>query len=443
MLVRHGAVIAEGWWQPYSADQPHLLYSLSKSFTSTALGIAVAEGLVDLDAPVLAYFPELDGEVTDPGCRSILVRHVAAMASGHREDTLERAKAIDPDNLLRGLLLIPPEAPPGSVFAYNQPCTFAVGAIVQRVSGQSLTEYLRPRLFDPLGIGEVAWQRDAAGREIGWSGLFAPTEAVAKLGLLYLQQGLWEGRPLLARDWVQAATRRHVDTPADRDPDWRLGYGFQFWISRSGYRGDGAYGQFCLVLPEFDAVLALTAQTEELQEVLDLVWKHLLPALRSGDLLGTSTSTSRPVVNADAELADRLRTLRLPPAAGRPLPTATAEQRFRAEPGNDQPGLTEVFLEHRTDQGWLVVLSESDSRIEGTLGIGRWATTGVVAISGGWSTADDASSVAGSIAVDVLFLHTPHRLRLVCRPDTGTFASRWVTAPLQSPALAQLRMPKE
>ncbi len=434
MLLRHGQVIAEGWWQPYSAEGVHLLYSLSKIFTSTAVGLAVAEGLVDLDVPVLQYFPELDGEITDRRSRSMLVRHVAAMASGHLEETLEQADALDPDDLLRGFLLIPPDAEPGSIFAYNQPCTFALAAIVQRVSGESLTDFLRPRLFDPLGIDELGWERDAAGREIGWSGLYAPTEAVAKLGQLYLQGGHWEGRQLLDREWVEEATRRHIDTPADREPDWRLGYGFQFWISRFGYRGDGAFGQFCLILPDVDVVLAVTSQVADMQKVLDLVWEHLLPALHTKSVVGTRTAT-----DVDAALAARLSSLRLPAPTGGAFPVGMASHLFLAEEGNDQPGLTEVLLDDDADGNLTLTLREGASLIVAEVGVGRWITTGAVAVSGAWCAPGDAA--AWRVLVDVVFVETPHRLRLTCRPDTGTFRSRWVTAPLRSPPLGRLRMP--
>ncbi len=433
MLLQHGRVVAEGWWSPYSADHVHLLYSLSKSFTSSALGFAVAEGLVDLDATVLSYFPEIDPDVTDPRSRSILVRHVAAMASGHLEETLERARAIDPLDVVRGFLLIPPDEQPGTVFAYNQPCTFAVAAIVQRVSGQSLTEFLRPRLYDPLGIGDTGWWRDASGREIGYSGLHATTEAVAKLGQLYLQGGAWDGRQLLPGDWVREATRSHIDNSMEEEPDWRQGYGFQFWMARHGYRGDGAYGQFCVVLPEYDAVLAMTGQSPDMQAVLDAAWSHLLPALAG----------AQPALGQDAvaALSARLAGLTLPPADGGSAPVGTESRSFVAADGNDQPGLTEVVLSGAPGSGdghWTITLVEGESRIDAGLGIGEWVVTGVLATSGGWL----GPALDADLRVDVIFLQTPHRLRLRCRAD-GTFTSRWVTPPLDPLPLAQLRMPAD
>ncbi len=307
MLLRDGHVIAEGWWAPYSAERVHLLYSLSKSFTSSAVGLAVHEGLLSLDDTVLSHFPELEEEITDPRSRRMLVRHVLAMASGHREETLQRALDIDPVDLVRGFLLLPPDEEPGTVFAYNQPCTYTVARIVQRVTGQSLTEYLRPRLLEPLGIDDVGWIRDDSGYELGFSGLHATTEAIAALGQLYLQNGEWDGHQVLPSDWVELATRSHVSNGSNPASDWEQGYGFQFWMARHGYRGDGAFGQFCVVLPEHNIVLAMTGQSEDMQGILDLAWEHLLPAIGAhGDGAGS--------VEADTALATQLASLSLEPA---------------------------------------------------------------------------------------------------------------------------------
>src|SRR5687767_7357043 len=221
MIIRHGQVVTEGWWSPYRPEQPHLLYSLSKSFASTAAAFAIAEGFLDLDATVLSYFPELDAEITDQRSRSILVRHVAAMASGHLEETIVRASALDPVEPVRGFLLITPDREPGTVFAYNQPCTYTLAAIVQRLTGQTLIDYLWPRLFEPLGIAPYAWQEYPPGRNLGFSGLHATTDAIAKLGLLYLQRGIWDGRRLLSDPYVDEATRRQVANPNEPNPDWR------------------------------------------------------------------------------------------------------------------------------------------------------------------------------------------------------------------------------
>ncbi|MFI0770862.1 serine hydrolase domain-containing protein [Streptomyces sp. NPDC021218] len=443
MILRHGRLIASGWWAPYTAERPHLLYSLSKSFTSTAAGLAAAEGLLNLDDPVISYFPEFEAEITDPGSRAMLVRHVASMASGHAEETLERAFGGDPEEPVRGFLRIPPDHAPGTVFAYNQPATYTLAAIVQRVTGQSLTEYLRPRLFDPLGIGETAWLQVPAGRDLGFSGLFAATDAIARLGLLYLRGGEWEGERLLPASWVAEATREHIATEEamvnGSGPDWRRGYGFQFWMSRHGYRGDGAFGQFCLVLPEHDVVIATTAETERMQAVLDAVWEHLLPAF------GEAPPTGRE--DEDAALERRLSRLALPPLAAKPAPLTDpgvwSGAEFGPEGGAcaDQPTLTGVTVAEDGSGGWTVSLAEEASRLDlGLDGAGWRVHDGPrapvpTAVSGGWTDPD-------TLTVDVAFLETPHHLVVTCSLADRVFTARWRTVPLHRAPLHAMRTPR-
>ncbi|GAB2972407.1 serine hydrolase domain-containing protein [Frigoribacterium salinisoli] len=420
VVVRHGSVVAQGWWSPYAADRVHLLYSLSKSFTSTAVAFAVEEGLLGLDDTVLSHFPELDADVTDPRSRSMRVRDVLAMSSGHLTEALDRALQADPVDLVRGFLLTPPEAEPGSVFAYNQPCTYAVAAIVQRTSGLSLTEYLRPRLFEPLGIGEASWQRDGNGREIGFSGLHAQTEAVALLGQLWLQRGAWQGRQLLPASYVEEATRVQVANPDEANADWSQGYGFQFWRARHGYRGDGAYGQFCVVLPEHDAVVALTGQSVDMQAVLDLAWTHLLPAL---DGPGDEA--------ADQALAQRTAALALAPLEDQAGADELRAGSFTPALSSEQPTLTAVELAG-DGSSWRLLLHEGDAALEADLVLGGWAVTGALAVTAGRHGA--------ALHVDVVFVETPHRLHLVLEGDSADV--RWETTPLHAPALHQLRAPR-
>ncbi|MGW5478656.1 serine hydrolase domain-containing protein [Streptomyces sp. NPDC004008] len=443
MILRHGRLVASGWWAPYAADRLHLLYSLSKSFTSTAAGVAVAEGLLDLDAPVISYFPEFEADITDPRSRAMLVRHVASMASGHLAETNDQAFGTDRAEPVRGFLLIPPDRDPGTVFAYNQPTTYTLAAIVQRCSGQSLTEYLRPRILDPLGIGEVAWIQHPRGRDLGFSGLHATTDAIARLGLLYLQDGVWEGKRLLPSSWVTEATRPHIPT-ADGTlegigSDWQHGYGFQFWMSQHGYRGDGAYGQFCIVLPQHDAVIATTAATGQMQQLLDAVWRHLLPAFGPDPLPDRA--------DEDKALQHRLDGLALPPVAAHPAPRTApglwSGARLTPEGGRcaDQPGLTAAEISG-PDGGWTVTLVEGDDRLVLRVPDSGWALDeGRVptAVSGGWTDPD-------TLRFDVVFLQTPHRLTVTGTldadtPGAGTFTARWHTAPLHGGPLRRNRAP--
>ncbi|MBP1242429.1 CubicO group peptidase (beta-lactamase class C family) [Frigoribacterium sp. PvP120] len=430
VVVHRGAVVARGWWAPYSAERPHLVYSVSKSFTATAVGIAADEGLLTIDDTVVSWFPELDAEVTDERTRRMRLRHLLAMASGHLTETLDRAEATDPTNVVRGFLLIPPEAEPGSVFAYNQPCTYTLGEVVRRASGASLVDYLRPRLLDPLGIDVAAWQRDATGAELGFSGLHTTTDAVAALGQLHLQQGRWGDEQLVSPAWVAEASRSHASTAHEGSADWQQGYGFQFWVSTHGYRADGAYGQFSLVVPEHDLVVAITSQTTDTRALLDLVWATVLPSLGAG---GSADD--------DARLAERLGALTLPGVAaptghGDPLDgasegTVTAGTWTAADADRDQPSLSAI--EVTTDGTPTLTLVEGEHRLEAALGLGEWRTTGSLAT---W-----AEQHGDRLLVDVVFVETPHRLHLVADSGTGTVSARWETAPLHGPDLRTLRAP--
>jgi len=429
VLLRHGAIVAEGWWQPYSADRVQLLYSLSKSFTSTAAGIARAEGLLDLDAPVIDYFPEYAAEITDSRMRRMRVRHIAAMASGHASETIDRALEAGEGDLVLGFLRTPLDAEPGSLFAYNQPCTYTLGAIVQRAAGMSLSDYLRPRLFDPLGIGDTWWEQAPPGRDIGFSGLHATTDAAARLGQLYLQRGRWGDVQLLDAAWVDEATSVQVSTAAETNPDWSRGYGFQFWRSRHGYRGDGAYGQFCLVLPEHDAVLALTTETTATQDLLELVWQHLLPAFDGGE----------PDAASDARLASRLSRAQLPIPELAPQPhdpTAWRDAAFAvgdADAAHPTSSLRAARLRESADGTWALVLVDEHGELAVELGAG-WTVSspeGVpLGVAGGWD--------GDSFTAEIAFLETPHTLRLECTRG-GAATTHWVSEPLGSRDIRFLR----
>jgi hypothetical protein len=188
------------------------------------------------------------------------------------------------------------------------------GVIVQRVTGQSLIEYLKPRLFEPLGIEGADWEEDLQGYQVGGWGLRIKTEDMAKFAQLFLQKGKWYGQQVLPSEWVEEATTMKIlqdpaMKPEDRaKTDWAQGYGYQMWRSRhNSFRGDGAYGQYMLVLPELDAVIAITEETGDLQGALNLVWDHLLPGFQKKTL---------PESPAQTVLKNRMAKLVLPMAKG-------------------------------------------------------------------------------------------------------------------------------
>ena len=281
MLVRHGQVVAEGWWKPESPETPHVLHSLSKSFTSTAVGLAIGEGKLSLDARVLSFFPDDAPAEPSENLRAMRVRDLLTMSTGHESEP----KLTPETPWVRSFLAHPVPRPPGTHFVYNSAATYMLSAIVQKVTGEKLIDFLKPRLFEPLGIENPQWDESPQGINVGGWGLRVRTEDIAKFGLLYARNGRWDGRQLLPETWAQQATAKQVANGSDPTKDWTQGYGYQFWRCRHGaFRGDGAFGQFCIVLPEFDAVLAMTADTKDMQGQLNLVWDHLLPALRAEPL---------------------------------------------------------------------------------------------------------------------------------------------------------------
>jgi CubicO group peptidase (beta-lactamase class C family) len=278
MLLRHGAVVAEGWWSPYGPDRPHMLFSLSKSFTSTAIGLAVAEGRLTVNDRVISFFPEdMPAEVSD-NLRAMRVKQLLSMSTGHAEDTTERITSQPDQNWVKAFLSLPVEYKPGTHFVYNSGASFMLAAIVQKVTGMTVLEYLQPRLFEPLGIQGATWETSPQGINMGGWGLNITTEDIARFGQLYLQKGKWNGRQILPEAWVEEATMRQVSNGCNPESDWDQGYAYQFWRCKHGaYRGDGAFGQYCIVMPEQDAVLAITSGVDDMQAVLNIIWERLLP----------------------------------------------------------------------------------------------------------------------------------------------------------------------
>jgi CubicO group peptidase (beta-lactamase class C family) len=285
MIVRHGHVISEGWWKPESADKQHILNSVSKSFNSTAVGLAVQDGKLKLDDPVLKFFPEDAPENPSENLKAMTVRDLLTMTCGHETE----AKRDNGGPSVKQFLAHPVPFKPGTHFQYNTMGSYTLSAIVTKVTGQTSLEYLKPRLFEPLGIENPKWDSSPEGNSLGGYGLFLRTEDVAKLGQLYLQKGKWEGKQLISQEWVKQATSKQVpnerESHAGIGADWKQGYGFQFWQCRhNAYRGDGAGGQFCVVMPDQDMVIAITAATGNMQGELDAVWDNLLPAARDAAL---------------------------------------------------------------------------------------------------------------------------------------------------------------
>jgi CubicO group peptidase (beta-lactamase class C family) len=290
MLLRHGHVVAEGWWAPYGPDRPHALHSLSKSFTSTAVGFAVQEGLMDLNDRVIDFFPDQVPEDANDNLRALRVRQLLNMTTGQEESVGFGGH----EDWIAAFMTSDFPHKPGTHWVYNSSASFMLSAVVQQVTGQTMLDYLKPRFFDPLGIEDAEWEVNPQGINSGGWGLSVRTRDLAALGQFYLQKGAWRGEQLLSEAWVQEATRKQASNGCEPESDWDQGYGYQFWMCRHGlYRGDGAHGQFCIVFPEQDAVLAITSGTADMGSVMNTVWDTLLPALQSVEPLPEDSVLAR------------------------------------------------------------------------------------------------------------------------------------------------------
>ncbi len=338
MILRHGKLITQGWWAPYDAASPHVMHSLSKSFTSTAIGLAIEEGLLSLNDPVISFFPEETPDDPSWQLKAMRIRDLLTMNTGHR--SAPRLFSIE-SNWVRAFLHSEIEFKPGTHFQYNSAATYMLSAILQKKTGENLVDYLDSRLFQPLGIETPTWDESPDGVNTGGWGLRITTETIAKLGQLYLQNGMWEGKRLISEEWVQLATSKQTSNGSDPENDWDQGYGYQFWRCRHNcYRGDGAFGQFCIVMPEHDAVVAITSGANNMGGIMSAVWETLLPAMEATPLPPNRT--------ASRALQARLAHLRLPLLKGKPnspLAEKLTQQTFRLQ--DNSIGLESVRFELR------------------------------------------------------------------------------------------------
>ncbi len=371
MFLRHGKVIAEGWWNPYRPDLKHSLYSASKSFTSTAVGFAVSEKLLKVDDKVISFFPDELPDSVSPFLSELTVKDLLIMSAG--QDPEPTLNIVPDDNWVKAFLAVPIKNKPGTKFLYNTMATFMLSAIVQKVTGQKEFDYLQPRLFEPLGIQGIDWEVSPHGINTGGWGLRLKTEDMAKFGQLYLQKGKWHGKQLLPENWVEEATTKKIDQPpqwiaagVNKDSsDWTQGYCYQFWRCRhNAFRADGAYGQYIIVMPDQDAVIAITCETPDMQDEINLVWKYLLPGIHTDKLPADPEK--------DTLLKQKLASLALPVLTVDKLVDLSGEvtdKSFKLDSNDFRVNSIRFHFSHDTCQ---VQENCDSSRYEFSFGSGSW-----------------------------------------------------------------------
>ncbi len=308
MFIRHGKVIAEGWWAPYGPDYKHLLYSASKTFTATAIGLAISEGRLKVTDKIISFFPYSLPDTISEYMKEMTVGNLLSMSVG--QDPQPRSMGSTGD-WVRTFIGTAPLQKPGTTFKYNNMATFMQSAIIQQVTGETLFEYLKPRIFEPLGIRGMDWDLNPQGINLGMIGLRLKTEDLGKFGQLLLQGGKWNRQQLIPSSWVADATSIKIETAGQDNKlpvelnDWAQGYCYQMWRGRNNtVRIDGMGGQFVVLLPDRDAVVVFTANAKNTQHELNLMHDYLIPAIKSDKPLA-------PANNSLAELQKRQLTLSL------------------------------------------------------------------------------------------------------------------------------------
>jgi len=278
LMLRRGALIHEEYFRDGEAGRLHPLYSVSKSFLSTAVGLAQAEGALCVDDPLFDFFPEHQALCDSDWKRAIALSHLLMMGSGfeNNEERIFKGKV----DLLKTALAQPVAHAPGTVFNYYTLGSYLISAAFQRVKPEGIHAYLKRKLFAPMQIAKSRWYKSSEGIDFGGFGLLLSAYDMTKLGQLYLQRGSWEGQQLLPEAWVREASARQIDNRPHGCTDWEQGYGYQFWRnSFGGFRADGMYGQYIIVLPGQEAVIVMTSKHDSMQVPMTVIREVLLPGV--------------------------------------------------------------------------------------------------------------------------------------------------------------------
>ncbi len=368
ILMRHGKIIADAWWNPYRPGLRRALYSNTKTFTSTAIGFAIQENLLALTDKVISFFPDQVPANPSLKLQHLTIKDVLIMADGQYPDPTP--KIATDSNWVKAFLTTPVIYEPGSRFFYNSLGSCMLSAIIQKVTGKTLMDYLTPRLFNPLNIEGMDWEQDTKGTNTGGWGLRIKTEDMAKFGQLWLNKGKWQGRQVLPSGWSDEASAGKIledssATQAQKDAsDWLQGYGYQIWRCRhNSYMANGSYGQLTVVMPDQDAVLAITAETNDTQDELNLIWNYLLPAFTNAPL-----PDNKP---AQANLYTRLKSLGVPLAPKNNIVPAQNPNGKTFAFGGNTGGFNSITFSVKTDT-CSVNLITSKGAYPLSFGEGKW-----------------------------------------------------------------------
>ncbi len=369
MILKNGKKIAEGWWSPYGPNLKHTMYSVSKSFTATAIGLLQEEGKINVKDKVISFFPDKLPENVSENLSKLSIHHLLTMSVGMAK---EPGLSMVGDDWVKGFLASTYDYEPGSRFLYNSAATYMLSAIVQKVTGQKLIDYLKPRLFDPLGIKGMDWESDPMGINVGGWGLRIKTEDMAKFGQLFLQKGLWNGKQIVPQSWIAEATKAQIfqnPSKTENRNEWEQGYGYQMWRgSHNHYRADGAFGQYIIQLADQNAVIVITSEMNDMGKGMKLVWDHLIPAFKSNTPLPKSGETKK--------LTKKLASLHIAPLNTTPSSksySGTTPKQYKLESKAMMPFESITISDDK--KSCKIVLEQKGKTHSYTLGKNKWTKT--------------------------------------------------------------------
>lgn len=410
-IFRHGRVILRGNWKPYDSSTPHHLFSLSKSFVSCAVGFAIQEGLLKLTDTLGKLFPEYaEDEQISAAARAVTVRDLLTMRGGQQQCHLgEFIFHEDVKPFARRFLEVPMFTQGGEAFVYNSGNTFMLSAIVQKLTGMKIAEYLQPRLFTPLGILPPQWDEAPEGICLGGWGLYLSLESLSRFTKLLSDNGRWNGKQILPPEYLKEATSFQSDNSCNKNRDWENGYGYQFWrCSHEGaWRGDGACGQYALIIPDYDLAITTLSGLSEMGRILLAVWEELLPGI-AGD-------APLPIVPADQQaLAEKLASLELPRPQGA-YSTPLADCKFTLA---ENTWAYETLECQFQASGGKCILTRAGKEYEIPFGYGRWERGHAPELFGKYSPigGDIAATAAweneNTLLINIALLNHPSFARL-------------------------------
>ena len=291
LILRKGKLVCEEYFGDYDENTLHSMFSVSKSFTSAAVGFAADEGKIKLEDKAISYFDDIkfdnsEGKIQLQYRDSATIKDLLTMSSGHNKETLDLM--FNKTTLNEAIKAYFDECPytsePGTSFFYDNGTVFVLSAIVQKVTGKTVLEYLNEKLFGKLGIEGIKWG-EIFGVTLGYSGLEIKPMDMLKFGKFIMNKGTWNGEQLLSSEYITEATKYQVNNEQnvpDENNDWKQGYGYLFWQNRleNSFRCDGAYGQLIVMIPDKDMVIVVTEEAEDFQTVMNILYDNLINKIK-------------------------------------------------------------------------------------------------------------------------------------------------------------------